>query len=167
MGTDLGGAVLAGEHPARDADRAAVIGPVVVVLALFVRSRRPGPVETAVLIAVAIVLPLLRLLPRLSIAARAAGLIAVFFSLSVFMLARIGFTPGLAITLATTCVLGDIYLGRRFGFLLVVASGLAFFVVGLLVSDGTVTLTPERPGPDAAAQLGPHGAGDVADHRRC
>jgi hypothetical protein len=39
-------------------------------------------------------------------------------------------------------VLGDIYLVRRFGFLLVVASGLAFFIVGLLVSDGTVTLTP-------------------------
>lgn len=119
---------------------AAVIGPVVVVLALFVRSRRPGPVETAVLIAVAIVLPLLRLLPRLSIAARAAGLIAVFFSVSVFLLARIGFTPALAITLATTCVLGNIYLGRWFGFLLVVSSGLAYFVVGLLVSDGTVTL---------------------------
>ena len=121
---------------------AAVVGPVIAVLALFVRSRSPGPVETAVLLAVAIVLPLLRLLPWLSVAARAAGLIAVFFSLSVFLLGRIGFTPGLAITLATTCVLGDIYLGRRFGFLLVVASGLAYFVVGLLVSDGTVTLAP-------------------------
>jgi signal transduction histidine kinase len=126
---------------------AAVVGPLVVLLTLFVRSRRPGPVESLVLVAVAIMLPLLRLLPRLSIAARAAGLIAVLFSLSVFLLARIGFTPGLAITLATTCVLGDIYLGRRFGFLLVVASGLAFFVVGLLVSDGAVTLSPDDLDP--------------------
>jgi signal transduction histidine kinase len=121
---------------------AAVVGPLVCVLALLVRSRLPGPVEIVVLAAVAVVLPLLRLLPRLSVAARASGLIAVFFSLSVFMLARIGFTPGLAITLATTCVLGDIYLGRRLGLLLAVASGLAYFVVGLLVADGTVTLTP-------------------------
>jgi signal transduction histidine kinase len=126
---------------------AAVIGPVVIVLALFVRSRPPGAVEAAVLIAVAIVLPLLRLSPRLSVAVRAAGLIAVLFSLSVFMLSRIGFTPALGVTLATTCVLGDIYLGRRFGFLLVVASGLAAFVVGLLVSDGTVPLSPDDVDP--------------------
>jgi len=120
---------------------AALIGPVVCALALLVRSRWPEPVETAALVAVMIVLPLLRLLPRLSITTRAAGLITVFFSLSVFMLTRIGFTPALGVTLATTCVLGDIYLGRRFGFLLVAACGLAYLVVGLLVAGGTVTLT--------------------------
>jgi signal transduction histidine kinase len=121
---------------------AAIVGPVMCVLTLAVRATRPRLLEGIVLVAAAILLPMLRLLPRLSVSMRAAGLIVVFFSLSVFLLARIGFAPGLAITLATTCVLGDIYLGRRFGFLLILASGLALVVVGVLVADGTVVLTP-------------------------
>ena len=121
---------------------AAIVGPVMCVLTLAVRATRPRLLESIVLVVAAIVLPMLRLSSRLSVSTRAAGLIAVFFSLSVFLLARIGFAPGLAITLATTCVLGDIYLGRRFGFLLILASGLALVVVGVLVADGTVVLTP-------------------------
>jgi signal transduction histidine kinase len=120
---------------------AAIFGPVVALATAVGRSVKPGPVESIVLIAIAVVLPLLRVLPGLSLAIRAAGMIATFFVVSVFLLGRIGFAPGLAITLATTCVLGNIYFGRRFGLLMVVACGLAYFVVGRLVADGTVVLT--------------------------
>jgi signal transduction histidine kinase len=121
---------------------AAVVGPVIAVLALFRAVQVAGAggdrrlagggdrASAAAAVAMAV-----------GRGARRRAHRGVLFAVGV-PAGRIGFTPGLAITLATTCVLGDIYLGRRFGFLLVVASGLAYFVVGLLVSDGTVTLAP-------------------------
>ena len=121
---------------------AAVIALPVCALTVFARSSRASLFETALLIVATTLVPVLRLVPGLSVATRAAGVILLLFSLSVFLLARIGFTPGLSLALTTTAMLGVIFLGRGFGFTLIVLSGVAFVVVGALVSSGRVELTP-------------------------
>jgi signal transduction histidine kinase len=117
---------------------AAAMGVPLALVTVFGRSSRDAFVAGVVAVIVGVVLPLLRLAPGLSVSFRAAGTISVVFGLSVFLLARIGFVPGLSLSLTTAAVLGSIYLGRKFALALILLTGVAFVVVGALVTGGNV-----------------------------
>jgi signal transduction histidine kinase len=74
------------------------------------------------------------------VAEQAGAVIAVVFATSIYFLARIGFAAGVPVSLAATCVLGGIYVGRSFGLGLVALATLSVAAIGLLVTGGAIGL---------------------------
>jgi signal transduction histidine kinase len=126
---------------------AAVVAPMVLVLAILVRAVALSWIDILVTAVAAILPPALRFGSRASVAVRAGAVIAVVFATSLYFLARIGFAAGVPVALAATCVLGGIYLGRTFGLTLVAFATLAVAGIGLLVTSGSLHLIAEEVDP--------------------
>ena len=126
---------------------AAVVTPVLAALALFIPSSPRFAKDYVVLAATGIALPVIRLIPRLSVRARASAAIAVLFITGVYVLARAGFAAGVTVLLVSTCVLGVVYLGRGLGFVLIALSAAAHITVGVLVIRGGIQLDAAEVDP--------------------
>ena len=117
---------------------AALACPVTIIAVI---GRGAGPwFDAALVLAVGISLPVLRVLPRLSIAARVAGSIAVLLGISVYLVGRNGFSPGVFLAISASSVLAGIYFGRRAGLAVIVLAGIAIVIIGALVTSGRLTL---------------------------
>jgi signal transduction histidine kinase len=119
---------------------AAVVSPLLVALAVVLRSSPRRWVDVVLPLLAGAVPPALRFGSRAPVAEQAGAVIAVVFATSIYFLARIGFAAGVPVSLAATCVLGGIYLGRSFGLGLVVLATLSVAAIGLLVTRGAIGL---------------------------
>ena len=126
---------------------AAVVAPALAALALFIRPSPRFPIDYVMIAGAGVALPAIRLVPRLSVRARASAAIAVLFIAGIFVLTRAGFAAGVTVLLVSTCVIGVIYLGRRLGFVLIALSAAAHIVVGVLVTRGTLHLDASEVDP--------------------
>src|SRR5688572_10106700 len=126
---------------------AAAVTPVLAALALFIRPSPRFAIDYVMIAGAGVALPVIRLVPRLSVRARASAAIAVLFIAGVFVLARAGFAAGVTVLLVSTCVIGVIYLGRRLGFVLIALSAAAHVVVGVLVTRGVLHLDASEVDP--------------------
>jgi len=129
---------------------AAVIAPIVAVIALSSPSTRHSWPRIAMFIAAGLVFPALRLLPWPSVVARASVAIGLAFASGVLSLATFGFSAGSGVVLMGTSVFAVIFLGRAQGLLFIALSVAAFFVVGALAAEGSIPLL------GMAADLDPH-----------
>ena len=126
---------------------AAVVTPVLAALALFIRPSPRFTIDYVIIAGAGLALPLIRLIPRLSVRARASAAIAVLFIAGVFVLARAGFAAGVTVLLVSTCIIGVVYLGRGLGFVLIALSAAAHVIVGVLVTRGTLHLDASEVDP--------------------
>ena len=117
---------------------AAVTAPIAAVLGIVGRPPPRPVLDTFVLIAAGLVVPLLRFAPVRSFALRAGVTMAVIFSAGVFVLVRMGLSPGAALLFAVAGIFGALYFGRAVGFATLLLGALAFVVVGWLVTQGRV-----------------------------
>jgi signal transduction histidine kinase len=117
----------------------AVVGPVAGVFAAFGRSPRPL-IDALVVLAVGFSMPVLRFLPGLTYAVRAAAVMLLLFAGGIFVLARVGLSPGASLLFAAASVFGAIYSGRVVAYATVLLGALAFAVVGWLVADAVLPL---------------------------
>ena len=129
---------------------AAVISPIVALVALSSPSTQHSSTKIAMFIVAGLAFPALRLLPWPSAVARASVAIVLAFASGVLSLATFGFGAGSGIVLVGTSVFAVIFLGRAQGLIFIVLSVAAFFVVGALVTRGTLPLL------GMAADLDPH-----------
>ena len=129
---------------------AAVIAPIVAVVALSSPSTRHSWPRIAMFIAAGLAFPVLRLLPWPSVVARASAAIVLAFGTGVLSLASFGFSAGSGVVLLGTSVFAVIFLGRAQGLIFIALSVTAFFVVGALAVRGTLPLL------GMAADLDPH-----------
>jgi signal transduction histidine kinase len=126
---------------------AAAVTPVLAALALFIRPSPRFTIDYVMIAGAGVALPVIRLVPRLPVRARASAAIAVLFIAGIFVLARAGFAAGVTVLLVSTCVIGVIYLGRRLGFVLIALSAAAHVVVGVLVTRGVLHLDASEVDP--------------------
>jgi signal transduction histidine kinase len=117
----------------------AVVGPVAGVLAAFGRSPRPV-LDAIVVLGVGFSMPLLRFLPGLPDAVRAAAVMAILFAAGVFVVARAGLSPGAALLFVAASIFGAIYYGRAVAYAVVLLGALAIVVVGWLIAEGRAPL---------------------------
>jgi signal transduction histidine kinase len=125
----------------------AIIVPVLAALALFIRPSPRSWLDVVVISFAGVLIPVLRLAPRLAVRWRASASIVVLFATGVYVLARAGFAAGVAVMLVSIALLGVVYLGRRLGFVLIALSALAHITVGLLVTRGIVHLDAQEVDP--------------------
>jgi signal transduction histidine kinase len=115
---------------------AAIIAPIAAILAI-VGSPPPRPLlDTVVVLAVGLLMPVLRLAPSLPDWVRVGATIAAIFGVGVFALVRMGLSPGAALLFAVASIMGALYYGRVVGYAAVLLGSLAFLVVGWLVTHG-------------------------------
>jgi signal transduction histidine kinase len=117
-------------------DVAAIVAPPASLLAVVVRAPPRPVLDTVVLLSVALSLTLLRLLRFLPFRIRAGATLGVIYGAAVFVLARVGMSPGAAILFAIAATFGALYFGRAAGYAVVGMSGVAFVLVGWLVAHG-------------------------------
>jgi len=129
---------------------AAVISPIVALVALSSPSTQHSSTKIAMFIVAGLAFPALRLLPWPSAVARASVAIVLAFASGVLSLATFGFGAGSGVVLVGTSVFAVIFLGRAQGLIFIVLSVAAFFVVGALVTRGSLPLL------GMAADLDPH-----------
>ena len=120
----------------------------VVLIAVLGQSPR-SRLDAAVLLAVGIVLPALRLSPGLSVRFRVAAAGALLFAASLFVIARNSFAPGAFLALTAASILVVIYFGRRAAVVLIATACVGFLLIGILVTGGVLTPTTSSLDPVA------------------
>jgi signal transduction histidine kinase len=118
----------------------AVVAPPLAALGLLVQPSRRSALDVIVLCSTAGATVLLRFARRLPVGARAFSVIAILFLASNYVLGRTGFAAGVTSALLTTCLLGAIYLGLRFGLVMVALMTMAYVDVGLLATHGHLVI---------------------------
>jgi signal transduction histidine kinase len=126
---------------------AAIITPVLASLALFIRSSPRSWLDVLIIASCGVLIPVLRLTPGLAVRRRASASIAVLFFTGVYVLSRAGFAAGVGVMLVSIALMGVVYLGRGFGFVLIALTAIAHLVVGVLVSNGRLVLDPREVDP--------------------
>ena len=119
---------------------AAIIAPVLSALSLFVRRSPRSTFDVAMMATAGLLVPVFRLAPGLTVRQRALATIIAAFTATVYMLARVGFAAGAAVSLVAIMLVGVVALGRRLGFVLIALSAIAHLVVGAMVVHGVVQL---------------------------
>jgi signal transduction histidine kinase len=115
---------------------AALVAPLTSILAIVARPPPRVWLDSGVVLAVGVIMPLLRFAPSIPFVARAAATMATLFGAGVFVLARSGLAPGVSLLFAVTSIFGALYFGRTIGFAAIAAGSLAFLLVGWLVTHG-------------------------------
>jgi PAS domain S-box-containing protein len=119
----------------------AIVAPLLAALGIFGGPTRPDPQDMAVLVAVGVLLPALRLGRRLSsVQRRALAATFIMSGAALYLIARAGFAAGLDTVVVTSCVLGVIIFGRRLGLAMIGVAALAYVVIGILVVKGVFLL---------------------------
>jgi signal transduction histidine kinase len=126
---------------------AALISPPLTALALFLRRSPRSGLDHLVLISCGLLIPLFRLVPGLTVRQRALATIVTAFLTGVYMLGRVGFAAGITVSMVAMSLVGVVYLGRRFGFLMIGLAAAAHLVVGVLVTNGSIELDPRDVDP--------------------
>jgi signal transduction histidine kinase len=126
---------------------AAVITPVMAVLALFLRPSPRSWLDHVVIASCGVLVPALRIVPGFGIRRRASAAIVILFITGVYVLSRAGFAAGVTVMLVSIALMGVVYVGRRLGFVLIALSALAHLAVGLLVSNGIIRLDGREVDP--------------------
>jgi signal transduction histidine kinase len=126
---------------------AAVIAPPSAVLSVVMRGPPRPVLDTVVIVAAGLAMPLLRFSRGLPMLARAGATAAVMFGAGVFVLARVGLAPGSVLLLVTAAMFSGIYFGRTTNYAVVGLGGAAFVVVGWLVDHGHLVLPPDMFDP--------------------
>jgi len=126
---------------------AAVITPVMAVLALFLRPSPRSWLDHVVIASCGVLVPMLRIVPGFGIRRRASAAIVILFITGVYVLSRAGFAAGVTVMLVSIALMGVVYVGRRLGFVLIALSALAHVAVGLLVSNGIIRLDGREVDP--------------------
>jgi signal transduction histidine kinase len=122
---------------------AAIVAPIA-AMATIVGRPPPRPLLDAIVVgAVGVAIPLLRLWPGVRFAVRTTLTMIIFYGVSVFVIATNGLVPGATLLFALTSVFGAIYFGRAVAFAMVLLGGLAFVVVGWLLTRAGVE-TPKE-----------------------
>jgi signal transduction histidine kinase len=119
---------------------AAVVAPPAAVLAVIVRAPPRPVLDTVVILAVGLLLPLLRFLPGLTFKARAATTTAALYGAGVFVLCRVGLAPGASLLLVIAGTFGALYFGRIAGYAIIGLGAAAFVIVGSLVAQRVLPL---------------------------
>jgi signal transduction histidine kinase len=113
---------------------AAVAAPLASVLTIALRDSPSTRLDTLVIALVGASLPVLHFARGVSLGARAAVTIGLLVGAGMFVLARIGLAPGVALLFALASVFGAVYFGRLVGFGLVGVGAAAFVIVGWCVT---------------------------------
>jgi signal transduction histidine kinase len=119
-----------------------VVAPLAAVVAITLRPPPRSFVDTAVVGGGAAAILALRFLRAASIATRTLLTMTILFGMGVFLLARMGLTPGVVLLFAVTSVFAALYFGRAMAFVAVALGGVAFVVVGWFVTTGRLP-TPQ------------------------
>jgi signal transduction histidine kinase len=117
---------------------AAAAAPVIVVIATALRSAPYSWPRVVALVAAGLGLPVLRFVPGLSVRVRASIAVATSFGVGVVALMTFGFSSGPGIVLAGSCVFAVVFLGRRWGYVMIGLAVAAFFTVGSLAVRGVI-----------------------------
>ena len=125
---------------------AAFVAPLVIVVGLILPAGRRSWFDDAVLIATGLLLPLCRLVPG-PLRTRSLWVVGIATAASLYSLARIGLTAGLAVSLAAFSVLALICANRRAGWVVIVLSAVAYVCVGLLASRHLVSIAAADTDP--------------------
>ena len=126
---------------------AAVITPVLSVLALFIKPSPRSSLDYLIIASCGVVIPALRLAPGLTVRRRASATIAVLFFTGVYVLSRAGFAAGVGVMLVSIAMMGVVYVGRRLGFIMIALMAAAHIAVGLLVTRGVLHLDTREVDP--------------------
>ncbi|MDB4982903.1 MAG: sensor histidine kinase [Myxococcales bacterium] len=118
----------------------AVVAPLASVLAIFLRERRG--LDTVVIGAAGLVMPVLFFARRVPAGARAGLAIAALLGAGTFMLLRGGLAPGAALLFVVAGVFGAVSFGRAGGYLVIGVGALTIVGVGWLVTSGLVPFPP-------------------------
>ncbi|HVZ75293.1 MAG TPA: sensor histidine kinase [Polyangia bacterium] len=122
----------------------AILAPLAAVTSIVLRGTAGRAIDTAVLLAVAVLMLLVRLAPRTLLRARAAATVFALCGCGTFVVARLGLAPGSTMVFAIASVFGAVCFGRRAGYAIVLWGGLSFLVVGALVAKGVIVVSPEE-----------------------
>ncbi|HLK89866.1 MAG TPA: sensor histidine kinase [Polyangia bacterium] len=125
---------------------AAFIAPPVVTVAFVLRAGRRSWLDDAVLVATGLLLPLCRIV-RGSLERRSLVMLGASVATSLFLLARIGLTAGLSVSLATFAVLTLICVNRPIAFGLIALSAVAYVGIGFVASRHHLTITAADTDP--------------------
>jgi len=125
----------------------AIITPVIAALALFIKPSPRSWLDYVIITSCGVVIPLLRLVPGISVRRRASVTIAVLFFTGVYVLSRAGFAAGVGVMLVAIALMGVVYVGRRLGFLIIGLTAAAHVAVGVLVTRGILHLDPREVDP--------------------
>jgi signal transduction histidine kinase len=115
---------------------AALVGPILVVLAMVFRRGPHLDVVAALMVGSVGLLVLLRFLPQLPFRLRAALAIAVLYTAGLPALVRSGFSMGSAAAMAAAIVLAVVLLGRGPAFLLLIATAAVMGALGAAAGAG-------------------------------
>lgn len=115
----------------------AVVAPIAALATIVGRPPPRRLLDSIVVGAVGVAVPLLRLWPG-RFAVRTALTMMLFYGVSVFVLATNGLVPGATLLFALTSIFGAIYFGRAVAFTMVLLGGLAFVGVGWAVTNAAV-----------------------------
>jgi signal transduction histidine kinase len=125
----------------------AVVTPSLCALAMFIQPSPRSRLDYLVLGSCGVLIPLLRLVPGVSVRRRALGVIVVLFATSAYVLAKAGFAAGVSVSLVAIVLMGVVYLGRGLGFVLIGLSAAAHLAVGVLVTRGIIVLDANEVDP--------------------
>ena len=130
---------------------AALVGPILVVLAMVFRRGPHLDVVSALMVGSVGLLVVLRFLPRLPFRSRAALAIAVLYTAGLPALVRSGFAMGSAAAMAAAIVLAVVLLGRGPAFLLLVATAAVMGALGAAAGAGHFVPRAIDSNPDIPA----------------
>jgi signal transduction histidine kinase len=119
---------------------AALVSPPSAVLAALVREPPRPVLDTVVILAVGLSMPVLRLLRNLPLRVRAGVTGTVMYGAGAFVLARVGLAPGSVLLLVISAMFSGIYFGRTVNYVVVALGGAAFVVIGWLVDHGQLVM---------------------------
>lgn len=130
---------------------ASVVAPLAAFVAIALLPP-PRPLFDATVVGgAALVILGLRLFPAATIPTRSALAMTVLFGLGVFLLTRMGLTPGVVLLFAVTSVFAALYFGRAMAFVAVALGGVAIIVVGWFVANGHLPVPPAIAEPSRYA----------------
>jgi PAS domain S-box-containing protein len=126
---------------------AAIVGPLLAAIGLFVGSTRREAKDVFALVGGALLLAVLKLGQTSSVRRRALAAILIMLGVAIFLTARAGFAAGLSDVIVTACVLGVVIGGRGAGLAMIGVSAAAHVIIGLLVVNRILLLDPREVDP--------------------
>ena len=134
---------------------AALVTPLLALLALLVGGSRRDTIDIVVLSATGLLLPGIRLATRVSLTARVHIAISAMFLAGVYVLAAAGVGTGASVFIIASALTAVICLRRGIGFALLGISFVAHLVIGVLVTRGLLHQAHGRGRPVPVPALDP------------
>jgi signal transduction histidine kinase len=126
---------------------ASVVAPLLVAITLLLGAERRSGRDLGVLLAAGFLPAFVRSLPGVSARARASAMVALILTCSLYLLTRLGFVAGLAVTLLACTVLAAVYLGRQGGLAFLAITAAAILAIGVGVTRGRFSIVMAETDP--------------------